>query len=85
MNVATIHPSPKVNTVTIEVNARTASEAVRAVRETLARSGRTLTTVSVLGTADVKPFAEVGISFPGSTACFTLRVEYFITAAVARA
>lgn len=71
-----IHPSPKVNSVTIPVNAPTSSAAVRAIRETLAKAGRTLTTVKVVAVEAARPFADVAIDFPGSTECFVLRAEY---------
>lgn len=75
-NAATVHPSPKVNTATIPVNAPTSSAAVRAVRETLRANGRTLTTVSVVTVEPARPEAQAAITFPGSTECFVLRVEY---------
>ena len=71
-----IHPTPKVSTVTIPVNAPTSSAAVRAIRETLAKAGRTVETVKVISIEDARPFSEVAIDFPGSTECFVIRVEY---------
>lgn len=78
MSTATIHPSAKALTMTIPVNAPSAMQAEAAIGETLAASGRRLvegrsTVVSI--TADV-PASQAAITFPGSTQCYTLRVEY---------
>lgn len=77
-NAATVHPAPKVSTATIPVNAPSAMQAEAAIRETLAASGRRLVegrSTVVRITADV-PASQAAITFPGSTQCYTLRVEY---------
>jgi hypothetical protein len=65
MNVATIHPSVKVNTLTIPMQAGSAMAALRDLRETLAKAGREIVNAKVL-------------SFEGTTpdCTYILRVEY---------
>ena len=60
----------------VPVNARTASEAVRFVRQELAKAGRTLTTASVLRTEPVRPFGRVAIDGVGAKLCFVLHIEF---------
>jgi hypothetical protein len=73
-----IHPSPKVSSVTIPVNAPSAEAAERAIRQELAKAGRTL----VEGESRVtkverrRPFRDVAIDIDGSDQCYLMRVQY---------
>jgi hypothetical protein len=78
MSTRNIHPSVKVRTVTVPVNAPTASAAVRACREVLAANHRTLVDVVVAKVTANVPEAQAAITYPGSTQCFFLRVEYTV-------
>jgi hypothetical protein len=62
--------------VNIPVNARTAAGAIRAIRETMERGGRTVISAAVESIEPVRPFANVAISFPRATDCFIISVEY---------
>lgn len=75
---ATIHPTPKVKTLTVPVNAPSAMQAEQAIRETLATNGWTLVEGRSVVThvEAARPFGDVAIDFPGSTQCYVMRVEY---------
>lgn len=76
VNVATIHPAPKVHTATIPVNADYSADAVRAIRETLAEAGRTLVGWGLASRGPAVHPSKAAITFPGASECLSIRVEY---------